>query len=109
MKKLFMSLVVLLCATAAWAQTTVTTAKGTHTEQCQYCTTPFEPEQHTFVDNVCTVCGVTDAFGTGISHTEITETTERAGAWYDMQGRKLNAKPTQKGLYIYNGKKQVIK
>ena len=30
-----------------------------HTEQCTYCTTPFEPEQHTFENNVCTVCGVT--------------------------------------------------
>ena len=46
----------------------------------------------------------------GIGHTEITEITEKAtAAWYDMQGRKLNAKPTQKGLYIYKGKKVVIK
>ena len=32
-----------------------------------------------------------------------------AGAWYDMQGRKLDAKPTKPGLYINNGKKIVIK
>ena len=32
-----------------------------------------------------------------------------AGAWYDMQGRKLDAKPTKKGLYINNGRKVVIK
>ena len=32
-----------------------------------------------------------------------------AGAWYDMQGRKVNGKPTTKGLYIFNGKKVVIK
>jgi hypothetical protein len=38
---------------------------------------------------------------------EITE--KAAAAWYDMQGRKLNAKPTQKGLYIYKGKKVAIK
>ena len=30
-------------------------------------------------------------------------------AWYDLSGRKLNAKPTQKGLYIHNGRKVVIK
>ena len=24
--------------------------------------------------------------------------------WYDMFGRKLNFKPTQKGVYIHNGK-----
>ena len=28
--------------------------------------------------------------------------------WYDMFGRKLNSKPTQKGVYIYKGKKVVI-
>ncbi len=31
----------------------------THTPQCAYCTTAFPAEQHTFVNNVCTVCGVT--------------------------------------------------
>ena len=29
--------------------------------------------------------------------------------WYDMSGRKLDGKPTNKGLYINNGKKIVIK
>ena len=34
-----------------------------------------------------------------------------AGAeeWYTIDGRKLNGKPTKKGLYINNGKKTVIK
>ena len=31
------------------------------------------------------------------------------GDWYDLNGRKLNAKPTTKGVYIQNGKKVVIK
>ena len=43
---------------------------------------------------------------TGIGHTEI---TERAGAWYTLDGVKLNGKPTCKGLYIHGGKKVVIK
>ena len=30
-------------------------------------------------------------------------------AWYDLQGRRLNGKPTAKGLYIHEGKKIVIK
>ena len=29
--------------------------------------------------------------------------------WYDLNGRKLNGKPSQKGVYIKNGKKIVIK
>lgn len=30
-------------------------------------------------------------------------------AWYDLAGRKLDKQPTKKGLYIFNGKKIVIK
>lgn len=30
-------------------------------------------------------------------------------AWYSLDGRRLNAKPTKKGVYIQNGKKIVIK
>ncbi len=30
-------------------------------------------------------------------------------AWYDLGGRKLNGKPAQKGIYIKNGKKIVVK
>ena len=29
--------------------------------------------------------------------------------WYDMNGRKLNAKPTTKGIYYYNGKRVMVK
>ena len=30
---------------------------------------------------------------------------EQDDAWYDLNGRKLNGKPSQKGFYIHNGKK----
>jgi hypothetical protein len=30
-------------------------------------------------------------------------------AWYTVNGVKLNAKPTQKGIYINNGKKYAVK
>ena len=29
--------------------------------------------------------------------------------WYDLNGRRLNGKPTAKGVYINNGKKYVVK
>ena len=29
--------------------------------------------------------------------------------WYTIDGRKLNGKPTMKGIYVVNGKKVVIK
>ena len=34
---------------------------------------------------------------------------KEAGAWYDMQGRRLSGKPTKKGVYINNGIKVAIK
>jgi hypothetical protein len=33
----------------------------------------------------------------------------RAAAWYSLDGRKLSSRPTQKGVYIYRGKKRVMK
>ena len=32
-----------------------------------------------------------------------------ADVWYDLNGRKLSGKPAQRGIYIYKGKKVVIK
>ena len=32
-----------------------------------------------------------------------------ATEWYTLDGRKLSGKPTQKGLYIHNGRKEVVK
>jgi hypothetical protein len=29
--------------------------------------------------------------------------------WYTVDGRKLQGKPTKKGMYILNGKKVVVK
>ncbi len=35
--------------------------------------------------------------------------SEGEGVWYTLDGRKLNGKPTAKGIYIYNGNKRVVK
>ena len=29
--------------------------------------------------------------------------------WYDLQGRKMTTMPTQRGLYVIDGKKVVVK
>ena len=50
-----------------------------------------------------------DGMQTGISPAEIIETAEKANAWYTLDGRKLQGKPTTKGVYIYNGRKLVVK
>ncbi len=44
----------------------------------------------------------------GIGSTR-TDTDKNDGYWYDLQGRKLSGKPTQKGIYINHGNKVVIK
>ena len=46
---------------------------------------------------------------TGITTTNFTNYKDYNNAWYDMQGRKLDGKPTVKGLYIHNGRKEVLK
>ena len=46
---------------------------------------------------------------TNITTTNLTNYTNSAGAWYTVNGVKLNGKPTTKGMYINNGKKVVIK
>ena len=50
-----------------------------------------------------------NAIGTAISpviHTIDRDGTER---WFDLNGRQLEGKPTKKGVYIYKGKKTVVK
>lgn len=44
---------------------------------------------------------------TGIS--ELFGVEEEGATWYDLNGRKLAGKPAQKGIYINNGKKTIIK
>ena len=44
---------------------------------------------------------------TGISAVETDAAND--GAWYTLSGVKLDGKPTEKGIYICNGKKVVIK
>ena len=35
--------------------------------------------------------------------------TEEGAAWFDLNGRKLSGKPSQKGIYIRNGRKEAIR
>lgn len=48
-----------------------------------------------------------DGSTTGISGINADNTED--GDWYDLNGRKLQSTPTTKGIYIKNGKKQVVK
>ena len=44
---------------------------------------------------------------TGIDSVERTEQAD--GDWYDLNGHKLQAAPKRKGVYIHNGRKEVVK
>jgi len=45
---------------------------------------------------------------TGVGELRI-ENRRIKNSFYDLQGRRLNGKPTQKGIYIHNGKLEVLK
>ncbi len=55
-----------------------------------------------------------DGEASGITTTNFTNFTNEAGAWYDLQGRKIENRKSvnrqlPKGLYIHGGKKVVVK
>ena len=45
---------------------------------------------------------------TGVQHLEMSVESEGA-AWYDLSGRRLNGRPTAKGIYVFKGKKIAVK
>ena len=57
--------------------------------------------------------GVTFFFGngetTGITTLDSSATDALPDHWYTLDGRRLNGKPTQKGVYIHQGRKEVVR
>ena len=47
--------------------------------------------------------GTTGIFGVS------TNSVAEDDVWFNLQGRRLSCKPTRSGLYIHNGKKEIIK
>ena len=45
---------------------------------------------------------------TGITATRHMNVTNPNGAWHTLDGRRLSGKPTQRGIYINDGRKTVI-
>ena len=50
-----------------------------------------------------------DGEETGIDGLEMAGDGSQSKGWYDLSGRQLKGKPNQKGVYLYNGKKRVVK
>jgi hypothetical protein len=45
----------------------------------------------------------------GITTLTAESTSQENSAWYDLNGRRINALPTAKGIYIHNGRKVIVK
>ena len=84
-------------------------ATDTHTEQCKYCNTVFEAEQHQVTEGKCIVCGTTIDDPTRINEVQGSKSNVQSDAWYDLQGRRLSSKPARKSLYIKGDKKFLVK
>ena len=69
-----------------------------HVEDVDSWTELFPEANVTFVGNVPT------GIATGLSHQR-----EKEGAWYTLDGRRLDKRPGAKGIYINNGRKRIIK
>jgi uncharacterized repeat protein (TIGR02543 family) len=52
---------------------------------------------------------VFDDESTEIKTTDFTDYTDKADTWYSLDGRKLDKQPTAKGIYIHNGRKEVVR
>lgn len=50
-----------------------------------------------------------DGNGEGTTGIDNLNANDNEATWYDLGGRKLNGKPAQKGIYIKNGKKVIVK
>lgn len=48
-----------------------------------------------------------DGEATGITNTDLTDGTD--DAWYTLTGMKLDGKPTQRGIYLHNGRKEAVR
>ena len=46
---------------------------------------------------------------TGIQNIEPGRKKQADDSWYTLDGRRISSQPTQKGIYIVNGKKIVVK
>lgn len=66
--------------------------------------TPASAEARVFVEEFDNVTGIkTVEIGAGVNGNAVKD------GWYNLNGMKLQGAPIQKGVYIYNGKKFVVK
>ena len=52
---------------------------------------------------------VNNGIATGITEVTGESVVNNKAGWYSLDGRMINGAPTEKGLYIVNGKKVMVK
>jgi len=67
---------------------------------------PFKAYLNTATPNPSRLQVVIDNMTTGIADVESMVTTNK---WHTLNGQTLEKKPSQKGFYIHNGKKEIVK
>ena len=94
-----------------WNTNTSAEAEGSTFIRSLRAVRPFEAyltvEGGTSAPNYIPVFG--DVMPTGIDAKLVNSEGVNSEKWYSLDGRKLQGKPTKKGLYIVNGRKVVVK
>ena len=71
---------------------------------------PFEAYMTTQTANAREFIPVFEDVPTGIKDVQLLDDrVQSSDAWYTLDGRKLNGKPAKSGVYIFNGKKAVVR
>ena len=76
-------------------------SRGSKSEQV------VDGEQYTFTMPTCKSLTVNAVFETSGIRT-VTTSEQPSDAWFSMDGRRLNGRPQQRGIYIHAGRKTVI-
>ena len=71
----------------------------------------YLPPFRAYIESGSNARSLDSSIGDGSTSIRYIHTTDADGTeqWYDMNGRKLDKQPTIKGVYIHNGRKEVIK
>ena len=75
--------------------------RGTKSEQV------VDGEQYTFTMPSCKSLTVNAVFETSGIRT-MTTSGQSSDAWFSLDGRRLNGRPQQRGIYIHAGRKTVV-
>ena len=78
-------------------------------EKCHWTIGEFDKTNHYVLANPMLIERNSVGITTGVENGQRNSVKGQRDEWYTIDGQKLSGKPTQKGIYIHNGHKRVIK